>query len=370
MSKWTVSGVLICEDDNEQKPIYYVSRSLIDAETRYPMMEKLALAVVTAAQKMRLYFQSHSVLVMTSQPLRTILHSPSQSGRLAKWEIELSEYDIKYKPRTSLKAQVLADFVIELVPKETDAESMTDKWKLHVDGASPKQGSGIGIQLESPTGEMIEQSFCLRFHASNNEAEYESLIAGLRLAISVSTRKISAFSDSQFVTSQFHGQYEAKNERMEAYLTVVQEIAHQFDHFELKKIPRGENTLADALAALASTSNPTVRRIIPVEGIKKPIINIPIKERDAQNNEPPHDNTIVTRSRAQKTTQDQEEEELEMSQVGGTHAEFDEEDVDNYEEFTDKGDNIQPVKTRPPTTSTPAPNDANHEVNTEAHEAF
>ena len=120
-----MSGVLIREDNGEHKPIYYVSRSLVDAETRYPVMEKLTLAVVTAARKLRPDFQSHSVIVMTSQPLRTILHSPRQSGRLAKWAIELSEYDIEYKSRTSSKAQVLADFVIELIPKEGSSSSNT-----------------------------------------------------------------------------------------------------------------------------------------------------------------------------------------------------------------------------------------------------
>ena len=78
-----VSGVLIREESGQQRPIYYVSRSLVDAETRYPVMKKLALAVVSAAQKLRPYFQSHSITVMTSQPLRTVLQSPSQSGRLA-----------------------------------------------------------------------------------------------------------------------------------------------------------------------------------------------------------------------------------------------------------------------------------------------
>ena len=144
-SEHAVSGVLIREESGEQQLIYYVSRSLVDAKTRYPVMEKLALAVVTAARKLRPYFQSHSITVMTSQPLQTVLHSPSQSGRLAKWEIELSEYDIEYKPRTSSKAQVLADFLIELVPKEDSAKSNSQTWKLHVDGASSRQGSGIGI---------------------------------------------------------------------------------------------------------------------------------------------------------------------------------------------------------------------------------
>ena len=72
---------------------------------------------------------------------------------------------------------------------------------------------------------MIEQSFRLGFSASNNEAEYESLIPGLQLARSIVAREISAFSDSQLVTSQFHGEYEATNERMEAYLAILREIA-------------------------------------------------------------------------------------------------------------------------------------------------
>ena len=148
--------------------------------------------------------------------------------------------------------------------------SNTQTWKLHVDGDSSRQGSGIGIQLESPTGEMIEQSFRLGFSASNNEAEYESLIAGLRLAQSIGAREISASSDSHLVTSQFHGECEAKNKRMEAYHAILQEISQQFDKFELTKIPRGDNTSADALAALASTSNPAMKRVIPVEGIEKP----------------------------------------------------------------------------------------------------
>ncbi|XP_018436085.2 uncharacterized protein LOC108808435 [Raphanus sativus] len=245
---------------------------------------------------------------MTSQPLRTILHSPSQSGRLAKWAIELGEYDIEYKPRTSSKAQVLADFIIELVPSETNTDDKTQKWKLHVDGASSKQGSGVGIQLESPTGEMMEQSFRLGFNASNNEAEYESLSAGLRLAQSIGARKISAFSNSQLVTSQFHGEYEAKNERMEAYLAVLRGITQQFDEFELTRIPRGENTSADALVALASTSNLTIRRVIPVEGIDRPSIDIPLKGTLNNKDDLPLVAPIVTRSKSKGRTQEPDED--------------------------------------------------------------
>lgn len=76
---------------------------------------------------------------MTSHPLRTILHSPSVSGRLVKWAIVLSEYDIEYSPRTCAKAQVLADFVIELTTQAPDETASNKTWKLYVDGASSKQ---------------------------------------------------------------------------------------------------------------------------------------------------------------------------------------------------------------------------------------
>ena len=129
-------------------------------------MEKLALAGV----------------VLTSQPLRTILHSPSQTGHLANWATELGEYDIEYKNRTSAKVQVIADFLTELPVSGAEVKSTDKVWKLNVDGSSSKQGSGVGISLVTPTGEVIKQSFRLGFLASNNEAEYEALLAGLRLA--------------------------------------------------------------------------------------------------------------------------------------------------------------------------------------------
>jgi len=110
VSNHAVSGVLVREDRGEQKPIYYISKSMTDPKTQYTMMEKLALAVVTSARKLCPYFQSHPIEVFTNQPLRTILHSPYQSGRLAKWAVELCEYDIEFKSRVSMKAQVLADF--------------------------------------------------------------------------------------------------------------------------------------------------------------------------------------------------------------------------------------------------------------------
>ena len=108
-----VSAALVREDEGKQQPIYYVSNTLLDAETRYTQLEKLALALVTAGRKLRPYFQCHPIVVLTQYPLRSILHKPELSGRMTKWAVELSEYDITYQPRTAIKSQVLADFIAD-----------------------------------------------------------------------------------------------------------------------------------------------------------------------------------------------------------------------------------------------------------------
>ncbi|KAF8106175.1 hypothetical protein N665_0146s0021 [Sinapis alba] len=197
VSPSAVSSVLIKKDRGEQHPIFYSSKRLTDAETRYPTLERMALAVVTSARKLSPYFQSHSIVVLTGLPLRTILQNANQPGILSKWAIELCEYDISYKSSPTIKAQVLADFIIEIPPDQAaELDIPVKSWILHVDGASSNKGSRICVHLQSPTRELIEQSFRLGFSTSNNEAEYEALIAGLCLAKVVGAKRLQAFCNS------------------------------------------------------------------------------------------------------------------------------------------------------------------------------
>ncbi|KAF8090839.1 hypothetical protein N665_0464s0005 [Sinapis alba] len=214
----------------------------------------MSLAVVTSAIKIRSYFQSHSIEVLTNQPLHTVMQNTNQSVSLSKWAIELSEHDITYKKRTATKSQVLADFLIELSPELEQDLILLTNWILHVDGSSTTKGSGARVQVQSPTGELIRQSFNFGFTASNNKAEYESLIAGLRLAKAVKAKRLSAYCDSHIVPSQFSGEYDTQNERMDAYLTLVQDLAKDFEFFELTKVPRGENRKL-LVAPIAATDN-------------------------------------------------------------------------------------------------------------------
>ncbi|XP_042446582.1 uncharacterized protein LOC122031549 [Zingiber officinale] len=114
---------------------------------------------------------------MTNSPLGRVLLNPEASSQLIKWMTELSEFDIQYQPRTTIKAQSLADFVTEMQNPESEAI-----WRIYVDGSSTRQGSGVDILLISPQGERMQLSVRLDYKATNNEAEYEALIAGLQAA--------------------------------------------------------------------------------------------------------------------------------------------------------------------------------------------
>ena len=109
-----VSGVLIREEGKDQFPIYFVSKVLQGAELNYQRLEKVAFALLVASRKLRPYFQCYPVLVRTNQPIRQILHKPDLAGRMMSWAIELTQYDISYKPRLAIKAQVLANFLAEM----------------------------------------------------------------------------------------------------------------------------------------------------------------------------------------------------------------------------------------------------------------
>ncbi|KAL5555767.1 hypothetical protein UlMin_038003 [Ulmus minor] len=217
VSKGAVSSALIREEEGVQWPIYYTSKSLLDAETRYPEVEKLALALMIAARKLRPYFQAHTIIVPTKFPLKQILQKPDTSGRLAKWSIELGEFDILFKPRTAIKGQALADFIAEFTYQPTNLElakelvpSPSSLWHLYVDGSSTDNCSGAGVIL---------------------------------------------------------------GEKMASYLEKAKELLGQFDTVTITQIPRNENTNADALARLATGLEDSLLKTVPLEILDEPSID-------------------------------------------------------------------------------------------------
>ena len=252
-SEIAVSAALFKEcEDAKLRPLFFVSKSLTDAETRYTRLEQATLALRTAAQKLCPYFQAHHVVMLIDLPLRGTIHKPDLSGRMARWAMELSEYGIQYKPRLSKKGQVLVDFLAEL-PQPNTRLNNEGWWILCVDGASRQLGAGIGLQLTSPTGERIEQAVRLGFDASNNESEYESLITGVELALAVGADNLLIRSDSQLVVGQVKTKFESREPRMEKYASLAKQKLSILSTWRLEHVPRDRNERADALAAAAAS---------------------------------------------------------------------------------------------------------------------
>ena len=229
-----VGAVLLVERKLVQTPIYYVSRVLTDPETRYSTMEKLFLALVYASRRLRMYFQGHHVHVLSDYKLNNVLRRPELSGRLAKWAIELGKHTITYKTRPTVKGQVLADFITKVPSNKMDECRMDEEparaadnqktWSLFTDGASNDDGAVAGLRLISPDKQEYTYAIRLDFKSTNNETEYEALLAGLRIADKLGARNLDAHVDSMLVAGQINGIYDAKDATMIQYLEQAKEL--------------------------------------------------------------------------------------------------------------------------------------------------
>ncbi|XP_059461825.1 uncharacterized protein LOC132190804 [Corylus avellana] len=266
VSPTAISAALIREEEGIQKPVYFISRALRGAEERYRQMEKLAFALVIASRKLRPYFQAHIIRVLTEYPLKKVLRKLDLSGRLANWAIELGEFDIEFLRRSSLKGQTLANFLAEFtnLPEVTSWPG-DETWVIYVDGSSTKKHGGARIVMITPDGEKLCSSLKLKFKTTNNEAEYEAVLAGLDLALEMGDKFVKMRSDSQVVVGHIRGEFEAKGEKMKLYLTKVQEMKSLFNKFSIVKIPRPENERADQLARIASTATGEIEAETPIQ---------------------------------------------------------------------------------------------------------
>ena len=147
VSHAAVSAVLVREEDGIRKPVYFTSRALHGAEERYPQMEKLAFALVIAARRLKPYFQAHTIIVLTDKPLRKAMNSLEAAGRMALWAIELSKFDIQYRPRMAIKGQTVADFIAEFTLGEDQLLEEKEQWNIYTDGSSNRRAGGAGVVI-------------------------------------------------------------------------------------------------------------------------------------------------------------------------------------------------------------------------------
>ncbi|KAM2274238.1 hypothetical protein ACFX1S_044068 [Malus domestica] len=175
---------------------------------------------------------------------------------MVKWAIALGEFDISYQPKPAEKGQAVADFIADFT------------YSVDIVSTPKEVGCGIGLVLTTPNKVAMKYALRFKFKASNNEAEYEAFLAGLRLAKHLGVKRIDIFSDS-LVVNQVTNNFDAKDSSIAAYLAQTQLLLQHF-HYQITQIPRAANSHADALACLASAMEDKIERKIQVELLATP----------------------------------------------------------------------------------------------------
>ncbi|GJT42375.1 reverse transcriptase domain-containing protein [Tanacetum coccineum] len=223
-----ISAVLMTERGTVQTSVYFVSRALQGPKLNYNLMEKLVLSLVFAAKRLQRYFQAHPIAVITGQLIKQIISRLDVARRLQKWSVLLGEHNITYRPRTFVKGQILADFLVkkpDKSPPDTSVvETQQEPWTLFTDGSSCVDGSSAGLILTSPYGTEFTYALRFQFTTSNNKAEYEALIVGPQIVAQMEVRNIHVSVDSNLVANQVLGAYIAKEENMIKYMEKVKSL--------------------------------------------------------------------------------------------------------------------------------------------------
>jgi len=176
---------------------------------------------------------------MTDQPIKKSINKPEATGRMVQWAIELSQFDIEYHPRTAIMAQALADFIAEFTfPDEDGLTNEAKRWTIQTDGSSAQKQGGVGVVITTLDEKVLKYGVQLKFLATNNEAEYEGILTGLRLGKALGAKKLLVQSDSKLVIEQIKGEYEAKEERMQNNLRLTKHLTQEFDKVEFVQIPK------------------------------------------------------------------------------------------------------------------------------------
>jgi hypothetical protein len=206
---------------------------------------KLLYAVLVASRKLRHYFQAHRVVVVTSFPLRAILHNSNATGNIAKWAAELTEFQLDFQPRHAVKSQVLANFIVEWTPPpsapggldpDSDPAPVEPRgpvftephWTLFFDGSARQQVGRAGVVLIDPNRDQVKYVVHLEFKATNNMAEYEALIFDLSAALSLGIRQLLVKGDSQLIIKQVRGECSCNKPRLAAYLLHIRKLEKDF----------------------------------------------------------------------------------------------------------------------------------------------
>jgi hypothetical protein len=155
-----------------------------------------------------------------------MLSMPILNGRIGKWILALSDFELKFESAKAIKGQIIADFITKHDDPSIDLLEITP-WALFFDGSSCGKGGGVGILLISPRGEMFEFAIPIQSTVTNNQAEYEALLRGLQYLKEAKAISVEIYGDSELVIKQFNGQYECRSDIL-SYYEEFREILKSF----------------------------------------------------------------------------------------------------------------------------------------------
>ncbi|XP_050878259.1 uncharacterized protein LOC127082076, partial [Lathyrus oleraceus] len=240
------------ETGRKEHAIYYLSKRFTDYESRYSLLEKTCYALAWAARRLRQYMICHTTLLISKMdPIKYIFEKPALTGRLARWQMLLSEYDIQYVSQKAIKGSVLSDYLANQPVEDyqslkfdfPDEDIMVVK-DCEIPGLDEGPEPGSRWKL------MFDARLC--FDCTNNIAEYEACILGIEAAIDLRIKILEVCGDSALVIYQVKGEWETRDTKLIPYRAYVMELIKYFDEITFRHIPRTENQIADALAMLAS----------------------------------------------------------------------------------------------------------------------
>jgi ribonuclease HI len=180
-----------------------------------------------------------------------MLSMPILNGRIGKWILALSEFELKFESAKAVKGQIIADVITEHRDPSINLLEITP-WALFFDGSLCGKGGGVGILLISPKGEIFEFAIPIRPNVTNNQAEYEALLRGLQYLKEAKAISVEIYGDLELVIKQLNGQYECRNDILRNYYEECKEILKSFQLVILQHIPREHNEEANRLAQSAS----------------------------------------------------------------------------------------------------------------------
>ncbi|MCO5601725.1 hypothetical protein L7F22_055848 [Adiantum nelumboides] len=255
----SIGAILLQQDpqSSRMRPLYFTSRVTTNIEKGYSEAELMMLSLIFAVRKFRSYLLTKPFVILTSENLLPWVSSQmTMSPRISKWLMELQSYEYTFKPLPPPPPKVLSN-----------------AYTLFFDGAFRRATgkAGGGLVLVNPEGEVVmKEQVTLDGSTSNNEAEYDILISGLKICLAQKIRRLMVKGDALLIVKQILGIWACKNERLKTKVTSIRKLFSQFEEVQLYHIPRKENEDAYLLAQQAVSNQDKAHVVIAAIALKDP----------------------------------------------------------------------------------------------------